>query len=229
MENIFKTYFEQQFREQQSRPSGTPKPVVTISREFGCPSKLIALMLEDSLNKREKEKKEPAWKFINKEVVEEAAHKLDIKMIDMNSALSYSEKGLMKDILKSFSPPYINSFKIKKTLFDVIRSFALQGKMIIVGRGGAAILQDRPSTLHVKLMAPVDWRVRKISASKGITEAEALKMILEMDKKRSSLIELLLDRKPDPSLFDVVFNCSTLSREEVVHTLVSMMEARKMI
>jgi len=229
MENIFKTYFEQQFREQQSRLPFTPRPVVTISREFGCPSKLIAVMLTDALNKKNKEKKSPFWQFINKEVVEEAARKLDIKTMDMNSALSYAEKGLMKDILQSFTPRYVNSFKLKKTLDDVIKSIAQQGNIVIVGRGSVVILRDRPCTLHIRLMAPLDWRVKGISGSKGITEAEALKMATDMDKKRTALIELLLDRKADHNLFDIVYNCSTLSKEEVVHSIINIMEARKMI
>ena len=229
MENIFKTYFEQQFREQQSRLPFTPGPVVTISREFGCPSKLIAMMLTEALNKQNKGKRSPHWKFINKEIVEESARKLEIRPTDMNSAFNYSEKGLVKDVLKSFSPPYVNSFKIKKTLHNVIKSFAQQGNMVIVGRGSVAILHDRPGTLHIRLMAPTEWRLKEISASKGISEAEALKMITDMDKKRSALIELLIDRKIEHTLFDVVFNCSTFSKEEVVHSIISIMEAKGMI
>ena len=229
METILKTYFEQQFREQQSHQGCHPAPVVTISREFGCQAKLIAMMMTEALNKKNNGTNSPVWKFINKEIVEEAARKLEINPIDLTSALSSSEKGLVKDVLKSFSPPYINDFKIKKTLHDVIKSFARQGNRIIVGRGSVAILQERPVTLHIRLIAPVDWRVKNICASKGVTEQEAVKMATAMDKKRTTLIELLLDRKIDHGLFDVIFNCSTISNEEVVQSIVTIMEIKGMI
>lgn len=48
-------------------------------------------------------------------------------------------------------------------------------------------------------------------------------------KKRTTLIELMLKDKFHPSLFDLSFNCSTLSKEEIMGTIISMMEAKKMI
>jgi cytidylate kinase len=229
MENIFKSYLEQRYREQEfSQPKGF-EPIVTLSREFGCPSKLIAIKLADTLNKRQQINKTTSWEYINKEVLEEAARKLDINQVFMNSALNSGDIGLMKDVLRSFSPTYVNNFTIKKTLYDVIRTFALKGYRIIVGRGGVAILQGRPQTLHVRLQAPVEWRVKEVSSSKGINEQSAIKMITETDKNRTALIELLLGRKFDHHLFDVSFNCSALSMEEVVRSIISIMEIRKMI
>ena len=73
METILKTYFEQQFREQQSHQGCHPAPVVTISREFGCQAKLIAMMMTEALNKKNNGTNSPVWKFINKEIVEEVA------------------------------------------------------------------------------------------------------------------------------------------------------------
>jgi cytidylate kinase len=229
MESIFKTYLEQRARDQESgQPIGLG-PVITISREFGCPSKLIAMMLTEALNKKRHSTKTSSWTFINKEVVEEAARKLEINPVAMKSALNSPEIGLMKDILKSFTPPYINSFKIKKILHDVINTYAQQGNRIIVGRGSVAILRNRPQTLHVRLQAPVEWRVKEIASSKGMNEQEVLKLVTETDKNRVALIELLLGRKFELNLFDVVFNCSTFPKEEIVRSLFSIMEIRGMV
>jgi hypothetical protein len=229
MENILKIYFEKQYLDQESlKPSG-PGPIVTISREFGCPSKSIAQMLKDALNKKMIRPASPTWKFISKEVIEESARKLDINSVEMNYLISAGEKGLVEDLLTSFSPLYVSSRKIKKILYDVIKTIALQGYMIFVGRGSVAILQGYPNTLHVRLQAPLDWRVKEICASRGLIEAEGQKLIKETDKKRTALMELLLGRKFDPTLFDIIFNCKTFSREDIVQSIIRIMEVRKLI
>jgi cytidylate kinase len=229
MENIMKIYLEKRYLEQESMKPCGPGPIITISREFGCPSKPIAQMLTDALNKRIIKPATPKWKYISKEVVEEAARKLDIKTVEMNYLISSGEKGLVEDLLTSFSPLYVSSRKIKKILNDVIRTLALQGHLVFVGRGSVAILQGCPHALHVRLQAPLEWRVQGISASRGIKEPEALRLASETDKKRTALIELLLGRKVDQYLFDIVFNCSTFSKEDIVHSIVRIMEVKKMI
>jgi cytidylate kinase len=229
MENILKLYFEKRYLEQESMKPCGPGPIVTISREFGCPSKATAQMLTEALNKRSIKPAAPAWKYISKEVVEEAARKLDIKTIEMNYLISSGEKGLVEDLLTSFSPNYVSSRKIKKILNDVIRSIALQGHQVIVGRGSVAILQGCPHVLHIRLQAPLEWRVKGISISRGLKEAEALRLTNETDQKRMALIELLHGRKFDQNLFDIVFNCTTFSKEEIVQSILKIMEVRKLI
>jgi len=229
MENIMKLYFEKRYLEQESLQPCGPGPVVTISREFGCPSKPIAQMLTDTLNKNSIKAANPKWKYISKEVVEEAARKLDIKTIEMNYLISSGDKGLVEDLLTSFSPNYVSSRKIKKILDDVIRTLALQGHLVIVGRGSVAILQGCPHALHIRLQAPLEWRVREIITSRGLKEAEALKITNETDQKRTAMIELLLGRKFDQNLFDVVFNCNTFSKEEIVQSILRIMEVRNLV
>jgi hypothetical protein len=64
---------------------------------------------------------------------------------------------------------------------------------------------------------------------KNVTEPEAVKMTAAIDQKRNALYELILGRKFDPDLFDLVFNCSTFSKQQIVHTIISLMESREMI
>ena len=229
MENILKIYFEKQYLEKESAKPPIHSPVVTISREFGCPSKLIAQMLTGTLNKRMTKTSVPKWKFVSKEIVEEAARKLDIKTVEMNYLISLGEKGIIEDLLASFSPNYVSSRKIKKILTDVLNAIASQGHTIFVGRGSVAILHGRPGTLHIRLNAPRKVRLKHICDSRNLSLQDAGKLINEMDKKRLELIELLLGRKFDPCIFDMAFNCSTFSKEEIVQSIIKVMEVRKMI
>jgi cytidylate kinase len=229
MDNILKIYFEKQYLDQESlKPTG-PGPIVTISREFGCPSKAIAEMLTDALNKRVVKTSVSKWKFINKEVVEEAARKLDIKTVEMNYLISMGEKGIIEDLLTSFSPNYVSSRKIKNILTDVLNAIALQGHAVFVGRGSVAILRKRPNVLHIRLNAPQEVRIQSICNSMNLKAAEAVKLIDEMDKKRIRLIEFLLGYKFDTCIFDLTFNCYSFSKEDIVQSIIQIMEVRKMI
>jgi cytidylate kinase len=229
MENILKNYFERKFQEEEAMKPTAPRPIVTISREFGCPSKEIAQMLTLALNKLSNPPSDPKWRYINKEIVEESARKLDMKTVDINYMISSGNKGIFEDLLTSFSPIYVSNRKIQKTLNDVIRTLATQGHIIFVGRGSVAIMQGHPHVLHIRLQAPLDWRVERICVSRNLTEKEATRLTLETDRKRTELIELLLGHKFHQNLFDLIFNSSTFSKEETVQSILGSMKARKMI
>ncbi|MCX6242635.1 MAG: cytidylate kinase-like family protein [Bacteroidetes bacterium] len=228
MENLLLKYMGKGLTEESPMVS-LSKPIVTISREFGCPSKLIAQMLTDALNKRQGENSRIKWKFINKEVLESAAKELQLNPADVKYLFNAGEKGLLEDFVVSFSPSYVSNLKVKHTLIKVVNTIAQAGHVVLVGRGSAAILQGKPGSLHVRLQAPVDWRVGFVSGSRNVNAEEAKRMIDATDKKRSALFELILGKKPDAYIFDVVFNCSTLSKQQIVQGVLGMMETREMI
>jgi cytidylate kinase len=228
MENLLQKYLEESFRKTEGGHTITCLPVVTISREYGCPSKLIGQMLAEAINRKHAGTRSPKWRFINKEIIEESARELKVSAVHVSSMLSAEEKGLVGDIL-TFSTTYGGSQRVRKTLRKVVRNFALQGYCVIIGRGGVAVTHDLPNALHIRLQAPVYWRASEVSAHHGIPEKEALKVIGETDLKRTKLIETLLGAKMELTDFDLVFNCQRLACEEIVQSVVSMMESRHMI
>jgi cytidylate kinase len=142
--------------------------------------------------------------------------------------LDADKRGVVLDIL-TFSTTYGGSQRIRKTVEKVIRSFARQGYVVIVGRAGVAVTRDHPNALHVRLTAPIEWRASEISRIHGIPADRALKTALDVDAKRTKLIETLLGKKFDPYLFDIAYNCKYLSKEEVVQSIFRLMELKKMI
>ena len=64
-----------------------PGPVITISREYGCPSKLIAAMLTDLIN--EKYARKNKWHWISKEILEETARKLGLTPREIKYIFEY--------------------------------------------------------------------------------------------------------------------------------------------
>jgi cytidylate kinase len=227
LENLFQRYLEESFRNPVRKGQGLFAPVVTISREYGCPSKLIGHLLVKTLNNRHSLGKEPLWHFINKEVIEEAARELNIPEIQVSSLLTAEDKGVVHDLI-TFSNSYGGSHRVRKTVEKVLRDFALRGHLVLVGRAGVAVLRDFPNSLHIKLHAPVDWRKHEISQRKGISEKEALQALMDIDMKRTKLIETILGRPIDTTLFDASFNCKYLTHEEIVQAIIRVLEVRKM-
>lgn len=229
MENLLREYLEKAFTE-RTLPHNDPNgPVVTISREFGCPSKLVAQKLTESLNKVPGSGIPYPWQYINKEIVETMATELDLKTVEVNYLLSSGKKGVLEDIMASFSPLYISDHRIRKTITKVVREIAFRGHVVIVGRGSVAVLHHRPNTLHIRLQAPLEWRIPEICKLRDVGESEAVKLAREMDKKRTMLIELLYGEAYDSYLFDISLNCQTLSQAEIVQTIMGSMRSRQMI
>jgi cytidylate kinase len=229
MENLLFQYMQNRFLETQQNQPRQPLPFVTLSREFGCPSKIIAQMLAEKLNERTGKVSPQKWMSVNKEILQESAKKLELEPGKLKHIFNAVEKGVIDDVLASFSSNYKSSIRIKKTIQDVIRSIALKGHVIIVGRGGVAITHGYPRSLHVRLQAPMDWRIREVAGRFNVPETEAHKLISETDKKRTSLIEIFLGHKLDNSLFDLILNCKSLTKEAIVSTIMCTMEQDRMI
>jgi cytidylate kinase len=230
MENLLRKYLEEKFNEQPHGEGAGLLPLVTISREFGCPSKLIARLLADTLNEYTKPKiKGTEWRFINKEVITEAAQELHLDPSRIQHLFNAERKGLLSDIFDSFSDHYNSALKIKKTIQGVVKTIAQKGNIILVGRAGVAITHDQRNALHIRLLAPLEWRASGVSYRRGITESEAIHLAIENDKRRIALIEMFLGRHFSLDLFDLVFNCRKFSPEEIVSGIIRMMEVRKMI
>ena len=61
-----------------------PGPVITLSREYGCPSKIIAARLAETLSSKTRVKgKEVKWKFVTKEIMAESARELQVDPVSL--------------------------------------------------------------------------------------------------------------------------------------------------
>ena len=64
-----------------------------------------------------------------------------------------------------------------------------RGKVILVGRGGQAILKDVDDVIHVRTVAPMDQRVSTVCRRYDVGPAEAKDMIQSSDKRRAAYLK----------------------------------------
>jgi len=228
--NVFEKYFNDVLRDRKTIIQETG-PYISISRDFGCMANVIAQALSVELTKRNKQKGlRREWKWINKEILEEAAKALELSPSKIEYVFQSQRKTIMDEIVSAMSARYYKSDKkIRKTITEVIRSIAMAGNVIIVGRGGVAFKKDNPESLHIKLIAPIEWRVNRISKNYGKSKKEALKYILEIDQERKYLIDSFMGFDTDDSVFDIIFNRQTMDDETIVSIIIKTMEQRKLI
>jgi len=206
-------------------------PVITISREYGCPSKIISSRLAEELTKKLFVKgKDIKWKYVTKEIMAESARALEVDPDKIKYVFDYEQKGMIDGIISAqFNKYYKSERKIRNTIAKIIRNMAFEGNVIIVGRGGVAIAHDIPKSLHVMLEAPLEWRTLRVAENYNISQAEARKTAIEVDKKRKEFREYFQGKNTDYTRFDLTFNCMTFSIEEIVQIILKAAEVRKLV
>lgn len=228
--NVFEKYFSEILREDKVELVETG-PYVSISRDFGCMANPIALRLSRELTRLSKESgKGKEWKWFNKVILEESAKALDLSPSKIKYIFRSHKKSMIDEIVGAMATKYYKSDKkIRRTIIDVIRLIVKTGYVIIVGRGGVAFANDNPQSLHIKITAPFEWRVEMIRKNYNKTEEDAHKYLLEVDNERKYLIDSFMGFGTDHSIFDVVFNRKTITEDEILNTIISLLKMKNLI
>ncbi len=218
-------YFNQKFDKLYRTESKKTLPFITLSRETGCGANAIALMLQEELTSREKK-----WNVINKEIIDEAASQLKVDRHRIYDVINARNRTMADEILNALSTRYYKNDRIlRKSITEIVRHDAQTGNIIIVGRGGVAVTQDLPMGMHIKLMAPVKWRVENVMKMRGMTENSAMEYIDDIDKKRKQLLKQLSGNKFNNSWFNLVINCATFTPLQIVRLISDSMKMRQLL
>lgn len=98
-------------------------------------------------------------------------------------------------------------------LARLVLTLAAQGNVILLGRGAGFILPPR-STLHVRLVAPLQDRIAYMSQWLRLTEEEAAEQVRKRDQQRNEYLATHFHRKPnDVHVYDMVLNTGLLGEE----------------
>ena len=226
MQGDLLSYLKKRYEESQTKKT-EPGPVITISREYGCPIKPLAQKMSELLSELKKPSgNKHIWKWYSKEILEESARELQLNPMQIKYVFDYEKKGTLEDFFNSFSHYYQSDKKIRNTIGHVIREIANQGHAIIVGRGGIAVTRDIPQSLHIKLEAPLEWRTIIVSQRYQLSIEKARATCIETDKKRQEFRDYFEGKNTDYTRPDVSFNCMTLTVDEIAAVIIKMVELK---
>ncbi|TCO07499.1 cytidylate kinase-like family protein [Natronoflexus pectinivorans] len=230
MDNLFLKYMRERTGKRKSSGPNfyAPGPVITISRDYGCPGRRIARLLSEVLTEKNRRLgREVEWKWMSKEIIEESARELKLSPTLIQDLSDYRTRGFFENLALFFSDEfYPGDVKIKNTIARFIYNAASQGNVVIVGRAGESITKNFEKALHVKLKAPLDWRTEQVANTYGMSLTEAKREAIEMDKRRSQFRNYFEKDRPDIEFFDMFFNCATMSDEEIIEMILIVAETR---
>jgi cytidylate kinase len=176
---------------------------VAISREFGARGGSIARKLGELLG----------WQIYDQETIDylvqdEAARE---QLIAELPATARNWANVHIEILeheRNLSPDSDTSILIRLLL-----TIAARGDAVVVGRGAGYLLPTQ-TTLHVRVMAPMESRVAYIAQKLRLSLDEAADEVQARDQMRTKFVTRILGRDPAGSTdFDVVVNSSRLGIE----------------
>jgi len=157
----------------EASSSAAGRRVLTLSRELGAGETQFAATLSERLGMR----------VYDRELLEEEAVRLGVPEAEMEK-IDEQPAG----IFKRFRPGSIYQRYIE-AIENIIRELADRGDVIMVGRGGNCFLRDDPRTFHVRLVAPMPIRLRRVMEYRWVRESVAKKLVTDSDSQRRSFYE----------------------------------------
>ncbi len=102
----------------------------------------------------------------------------------------------------------------RDTTAEVIRDIAEAGNVVILSRGGAAILRSRTDVLRVGMVARMEDRVARIMTLVKLDEQAAIDYIEHSDRAQHAYFQKAFESSPiDPFLYHFMWNTSDVSVE----------------
>ncbi len=184
--------------------------MITISRQVGSSGTEIARGVAEKLN----------YEYVDKE-------KIGKILADFGFGAPEVEKFDEK------KPPLWDSLSVQRTKFlhsiqAAIYDFARKGQVVIVGRGGQVLLKNLPGTLHVRILAPFDLRVKRLVESERIDEKHAVRMLRQSDLDSAGYIHSFFNADwNDASLYDLLINTQKLSPATAVQLIIDAVHSRE--
>jgi cytidylate kinase len=107
------------------------------------------------------------------------------------------------------------------TVRQAILAAVARRHTVIVGRGGQALLGDRPDVLRVRVVAPLAQRIEYVARREERSPEEARARIRLKEHQRDQYFQTRYNRKPDdPDLYDLVVNTGGLDLDTACDLIV---------
>ncbi len=111
-----------------------------------------------------------------------------------------------------------------------IKAAYKRGNMVIVGRGGQALLKDMPGVLHVRIISPLENRIQRVSARMtadtpggpggGDWRLKASELIANRDKASADYIHRYYNIDwAEPRLYHMVLNLGPFTEEQAAQVI----------
>ena len=192
-------------------------PVITISREPGAGGSEIARRLSKALN----------LDLIGGQIILHVADsaKMSRKVIQ---SLDEREVTLRETLLSSLfgeNRPWPGEYL--QHLTKVVGTIGAFGNVIMVGRGASYVL-PRERTFKVRIIAPIELRIKHFMDDRGYTKAEAEQYIVKTENNRKAFVRKYFNADlTDPAHYDMIINTERTSMEGATEAIIVAFSQRR--
>jgi CMP/dCMP kinase len=163
-------------RGEPSTETGGPtatRRVLTLSRQLGAADRGFAPTLGDRLG----------LNVYDRELLEQEAIRLGVAVKELEQVDERSS-GIFRRLRPgSLDQRYFDALQQR------MKELAERGNVLLVGRGGSGFLRDRPEAFHIRLVAALSVRVRRVMEHRWVREELARQLIAQSDAERRGFYE----------------------------------------
>lgn len=197
------------------------KPIITISREFGCESIPLANHLARRLS-TEKTK----WVAFSKQLLDTEKDASTIRKRILEE-MRMMKRNAVEQMIEHFLANKQTNYGLFHDLVDEMKILADRGHAILIGAGGSLIFKDHTQALHVRLVGSLAFRQHRIGRDYHLSDVEAAEMVEKGSRTRERFIHDFLHQDiSEPHLYDLVIRNDKYSVEQMSDIIAQAFHAR---
>ncbi len=186
---------------------------VTISRETGAGAITVGRLVAERMQARSGGIAHP-WAVFDKNLVETAledhGHRKTIAQYLPEDVVS-----VVENFIEEALGAHPDADMLMRHVNQTILSLASMGNVVLIGRGANMVTENLPHVLHVRLIAPLDFRIRHIQDYFQMTQTGAEELIYALDRARARYVRrhFHCDVR-DPAHYHLTINTGRVGFEE---------------
>lgn len=204
--------------------SKTTGPFVTISRESGTGGSTFANRLAPRLD--QEVPGDSPWTVFDRNLVEamlQSGH-LSPRLARFLPEDKVSE---INASIGEFLGLHPNIWSMTQRTNDLMRQLARTGNAILVGRGANCATSGITGGLHLRMVAPPDFRAQHMAHQLGITPEEAVDQNLKTDAARRNYVRSVFETDiTRASAYDLIINVGSVPLDQAVELVVQLARNR---
>ena len=185
-------------------------PVITLCTEPGSGGRLIADELAKRLN----------FKLFDKNILVSMANTAAVESQSLDTIEQERPSGVQDFITALVDKNYVYTGDYVSFLKQQVEIIGKIGHSVIVGRGANFILPPK-DRFSVRVIAPLDIRIRNISFKNSVPLAEAKKRIRNREQRRKTFIrETFHEDIADIMHYDLIINTARMDLDTAVESVI---------
>ena len=181
-------------------------PAVTISRETAAGAVTIAKMVAERLDRTEESDEQCPWAVFDRNLAEKVLedHNLPTKLKQFMPEDAISP---VDDVLEELLGLHPSQWTLVQHTIETVVRLATLGNVVLVGMGANLITARLKHVLHVRLVAPLDGRLRHAEQYYHLSPKDAVEFVRKHDLARRRFVRRYFNADiEDPLGYDLTIN-----------------------